>query len=292
MRRDFAALVGAAVLFAGSLVWAGQETSEDTNALDRALEAWIAAHNAHDSKALAALYTDDADGMFADGRRVNGRAEIEKAWAEVFEKNPKVRTNQAVISRRFLKPDVVVEDGKWEDSGHTEDGLPTRGFYVAVLVKQGGKWMLACDRGIVPSGTAPTRDDAASDRTKLRDALLERERASWEMTKKQDIAGLRDFYPDDFVEIMGDGTRLAKAELLEVLPDFEIQSYSLGESADLVQPSPDVATLVFTVTVRSRIGDGEPRTSTMLATSTYVRRDGRWRNVLYQETPAGSPETK
>lgn len=292
MRRPIATLAGMAALAAGALAWAGQETSDDAKALDRALEAWTAAHNAHDPKALAALYTEDADGMFPDGRRVKGRAEIETAWAEVFGKNPKVKTSQSVISRRYLKPDVVVEDGRWEDSGHTEEGLPTRGVYIAVLVKQGGNWLLACDRGIVPSGAGPTRADAAPDRTELRDALLEIERASWEMTREQDIAGLRDFYPDDFVEITGDGTRLGKAELLKVLPDFKLQSYSIGEKVDLMLPSPDVATLAFTVAVTTRIGDGEPRASSWLATSTYARRDGRWRNVLYQETPAGSPETK
>ena len=70
--------------------------------------------------------------------------------AEFFAANPEVKLKLTVISRRFIKPDVLVEDGRWEESGHTQKGLPTEGLYTTVLVKQDGKWLSVCDRTIVP----------------------------------------------------------------------------------------------------------------------------------------------
>jgi uncharacterized protein (TIGR02246 family) len=154
MRRR-AVLAGLAVLSAGALAWADQGTADDAKGLDANLAAWVAAFNAHDAKGVAATYAEDADMVVASGERMKGQASIEKGNAEFFAKNPKVQVRLSVLSRRFLKPDVVVEDGAWEESGHTEAGLPTRGLYTTVLVKQQGKWLAVCDRGMVPVSKKP-----------------------------------------------------------------------------------------------------------------------------------------
>src|SRR5437867_2736664 len=110
MRRHAVIRTGVAILFTGALVWAGQGTSDDAKALDDYLAGWTAAYNAHDAKALAALLAEEFDVVFTTGERVQGqrRADYEKGAAEYFAKNPKVKTKLSVISRRFLKPDVVV----------------------------------------------------------------------------------------------------------------------------------------------------------------------------------------
>lgn len=53
--------------------------------------------------------------------------------------------------RMRRSPDVVIEDGEWEDSG-VEPGAPTNGLYTSVLVKQKDKWVIVCDRSMVPFG--------------------------------------------------------------------------------------------------------------------------------------------
>lgn len=127
--------------------------------------------------------------------------------------------------------------------------------------------------------------DEPSSQAKLRDALMAIEKSSWEMGKQEDVAGQRDLYPDDVVLILGDGARLGKADLLKADPDPRLLDYSFGEPVDIVAFSPDLATLIFPVTVTSSVNGGEPETARMLASSTYLRRDGKWWNVLYQETP-------
>ena len=137
-----------------AVAWAGQGAADDQKALDELVRAWDAAFNAHDARALAAHYTEDADQVLPTGDWVKGRAAIKKGHAENFAKNPDVKTKTSVLSRRFLTPDVVVEDGQWEDTGLTEKGLPTKGLYSAVLVKQGGNWLIVCERVSAPSTKA------------------------------------------------------------------------------------------------------------------------------------------
>lgn len=154
MRRHAVLLTGVAVMFAGALVWAGQGTADDAKDLDESLEAYVAGFNAHDAKAVAALYTEDADVVLPTGGRQKGRAAIEKGLAEDFAANPGLKITLSVASRRFIKPDVVMEDGTWKESGLTRQGLATQGLYAAVLVKQRETWLILCERGMVPVNEA------------------------------------------------------------------------------------------------------------------------------------------
>jgi hypothetical protein len=50
--------------------------------------------------------------------------------------------------------------------------------------------------------------------------------------------------------------------------------------------SRDAAVLIYRVTSRGAARFARTETSKVLATSLYVRRDSKWWNVLYQETPS------
>ena len=145
MRRHRMALVGVSALFAAAVAWAGQGPADDEKALDAYVKAWETACNAHDAKALAALYTEDAESVMPDGQRVEGRAAIEKSFAESFDKNPKVKTKLTVISRQFIKSDVAIEDGLQENSGADRDIISGQeSLYVGR--RQAG-WKVAGGRG-------------------------------------------------------------------------------------------------------------------------------------------------
>ena len=103
--------------------------------------------------ALSRLYSEDADGVFGYEDILHGREAIEKHWADFFSKNPQVKTKQVAVRRRAVTPTVVVEDGMWEEFGHTDKealAQPKKGLWVALLVKKGGRWLITCDRGFSP----------------------------------------------------------------------------------------------------------------------------------------------
>ena len=154
MKRQVLMVTGAAVLFAGVFACATQGALEEKKTLDEALEVWATTFDSHNAKALALEYAEDADLMLATGERYKGRAAIENGFVEFFSKNPDVRVKFSDVSRKFLTPDIVIEDGKWEETGHKEVGLPKKGFYTAILVKRNGKWLVVHDRGYVPVSKA------------------------------------------------------------------------------------------------------------------------------------------
>ena len=131
----------------------------------------------------------------------------------------------------------------------------------------------------------PARADEPADRAKLRTLLLEHKKEGWEMLKRKDVAAMRDDFLDDAVLIFHDGSRFSKAEFLKITPDFQLDSYAIEGKVDVLFLTPDAATLVYRITYKSALKDEKPRTVTVLASSTYVRRSGKWLYMFYQETP-------
>jgi uncharacterized protein (TIGR02246 family) len=121
----------------------------DEKAIRQLNEAFVAAFNKGDIKAMAATYAPDADFLSAEGKRVKGRAELEKYFAKGFAENKGLKLKHSDSSIRFLKPDVAVDAGTWEITGRP-GGKATKGLYTAVWMKQDGKWLVVYDRPMVP----------------------------------------------------------------------------------------------------------------------------------------------
>jgi uncharacterized protein (TIGR02246 family) len=112
-------------------------------------EAFVVAFNKGDIKAMAATYAKDADFLSAEGKRVKGRAALEKYFAKGFAENKGLKLKHSDSSIRFLKPDVAVDVGTWEITGHL-GGKAAKGFYTAVWMKRDGQWVVVHDRPMVP----------------------------------------------------------------------------------------------------------------------------------------------
>jgi uncharacterized protein (TIGR02246 family) len=120
----------------------------------RLLETW----NAHNMKAFAALFRDDAEfvnvyGMWWTGReRIH--AEHEAAHATVFRRSRLSATETRV---KFVRPDVASLHMLWHLTGlflPSGQALPDRkGVLVCVLAKNAGEWRIAVAQNtdIVPA---------------------------------------------------------------------------------------------------------------------------------------------
>ena len=125
---------------------------------------------------------------------------------------------------------------------------------------------------------------AQDDKTKLRDALMELEIASWQYTKDKNPAGMNGFLADDAVLLFFDGSRYTKAQMMKF--EFDVASFNVDRaSAQLLMASPDVAILLYKVTYASGAKGSKPVTATVSASDAYVRRGGKWLSLYYQETP-------
>lgn len=133
---------------------------------------------------------------------------------------------------------------------------------------------------------APMAMAQQTDSAALLAALLKLESESWQFLKDRDVAAAKNYLGDDALLIFGDGTRFTKEQYLKVMPDFRLDSITIAPGAEIKVWTPDVATLLYRVTYASAMKDAKATAMKAMAASTYVRRNGKWLSVLYQETPA------
>ena len=124
-----------------------------------------------------------------------------------------------------------------------------------------------------------------ADPAALLATLMELEKGSWQFVKSRNLAGMQNYLADDGLLIFGDGSRYSKAEFLKVIPDFRLDSFTIDPKAEVKVWTPDVATLLYRITYASAMKDAKAVTLKVTSASTYVRRNGKWWSVLYQETP-------
>jgi uncharacterized protein (TIGR02246 family) len=123
----------------------GAKSNADESALRELTNKFTTAWNQHDSKALTALWAQDATAINPSGRRASGRAEITKLFQDehtTFMKSSQGTMN--IESFRFPKPGFAFLDIGMELSGMVApDGKPmgTQKIHVVALAtKQGKTW--------------------------------------------------------------------------------------------------------------------------------------------------------
>jgi uncharacterized protein (TIGR02246 family) len=126
-----------------------QDRATDREAIHKAGEAFAAAFEKGDAKAIGALWTDGAEYVGEDGTTLLGRAKIEKAFAEALKDGPPAKVQADVRSVRFPSRDTAVEEGFLRHHPNGA-GLPSSTRYQTVLVREDGKWLIAHSREWAP----------------------------------------------------------------------------------------------------------------------------------------------
>ncbi len=154
----FSCLIGSAL--ACSVIWQAPQLSwgssaEDEAAIRKSDEAYIAAYNKHDAKALAALWSPEAVYIDPDtGSEAVGREEIEKEFAATFAGLKDAKLEIKANAVKFLSPNVAVESGIARIIRPQEE--PDESTYSALFVKREGKWLIdRVSEEETPVATAP-----------------------------------------------------------------------------------------------------------------------------------------
>src|SRR5262249_28046263 len=85
--------------------------SADEAAVRKTAQEFARAFNKGDAKAMAALFTKDAEYDGPDDEPIRGRDALEKAYAEFFKKNPKATIDVKIESIRLIGRHTAVEEG-------------------------------------------------------------------------------------------------------------------------------------------------------------------------------------
>ena len=85
---------------------------QNEKAIQAATAAFVKAYNAGDARAIAALFTEDAESIDEDGTLVQGKQAIGDSFAQTFAATPGGKMEIRTKSLRFLSPDVAKEEGR------------------------------------------------------------------------------------------------------------------------------------------------------------------------------------
>jgi uncharacterized protein (TIGR02246 family) len=204
------AVAGCLVVLAPLVSRADQ--AEDEAAIRANAEAYAAAYNKHDAKAVAAMWSPDAVYTHpATGEEAVGREAIEKVFAESLADLGEAKLEVKVDSVQFVSPNVAIENGTARIVRPKEE--PEESNYTAVNVKRDGKWLL--DRVTEEEPPAP----APSNYERLKD--LEWMVGSWvdqdeNATIQTDCAWTKNqnFMNRSFAVVVGDQVDLAGIQII------------------------------------------------------------------------------
>ena len=145
------ALVGLALVFSTAAF--AQQSAEE--AIRNRVKQYVAAYNAGDADALAAIYATDGTHTYALGFTHRGRTEIAKGLKEQFA-GPMKGTSISItpLHIRAISPQVAVEEASFVLSGLKDPSggaaPPINGFCLGVYQKKGNQWFAVAVQCMVP----------------------------------------------------------------------------------------------------------------------------------------------
>jgi uncharacterized protein (TIGR02246 family) len=117
-----------------------------TKELQDAIDKYVAAYNTGSVDQVMSHWAENADFVDIRGRFHEGRDLVSALFRRGFANNPGRQLKLEPAARKFLSPDVAMDDGILELTG--ADGEKDRGRYTVVWTKVNGKWLIRSARDI------------------------------------------------------------------------------------------------------------------------------------------------
>ena len=120
----------------------------------------------------------------------------------------------------------------------------------------------------------------------LTDDLVALEKAGWTAWSKGDAQAFNDLISEDAVQaVAGGGITAGRDKIMADVGSHgcEVEGFAFHD-AKVRQLSPDIALLSYTAT-QDATCEGKKLPGKVYSTAVYVRKDGKWWSVNYQETP-------
>ena len=141
--------VFAVVLLAGFLLAQG---GGDDAAVRAVVARYVAARQHSDEKAIAALFTSDADQLVSSGEWRKGKEAVVRGTLASSQSTGGIRTI-TVESVRFLSADIALADGRYEIAEMKSGG--TRNMWTTIILKRtAAGWRIAAIRNMLPAPAA------------------------------------------------------------------------------------------------------------------------------------------
>ncbi len=140
-------------LSAGAFAADNNSATADEGAIRSAIASYVSAFNKGDAAAVAAHWSKSGEWIDPEGTPIQGREAIEKEMKAYFAGDKKPQIELIGLSVQFLAPSVAVEQG---DAIVIRPGeAASESSYLAVHVRENGKWHLNSVRELAPRPMPP-----------------------------------------------------------------------------------------------------------------------------------------
>ena len=130
--------------------------------------------------------------------------------------------------------------------------------------------------------------EGVDEKDAVRDQLISMEKQSWVAWQGHDGKFFDQYLADDHVEAEPGGFSNKKDVVNGVASGIcKVETYSLGE-IKFTRISEDAAILNYQAEQKTNCGPAQVPTPALVS-SVFVRRNGRWLNILFQQTPLSKP---
>jgi uncharacterized protein (TIGR02246 family) len=142
---------------------------------------------------------------------------------------------------------------------------------------------LAQQPAMAPKSSESRQSGSLSADSGLKDMFEAKVKVEWEALKNKDRKAYAELLADDYegVEVDGRGER-NKIQTLNELADENVYNYTLW-GVKLIPLGPDAALVIYEVTMQFP-PKAQVRYSRVYITELWVKRDGQWKELHYQET--------
>ena len=124
----------------------------DQEALFSTAETFVNAYNKGEAKAIADLFSSNAEYIDEQGYRFHGRAAIEQAFVACLSEHKGAQMEMTIHSIRLVAPGVAIEDGTTTVTSGKLSAAPIETNYTATHLKTNGKWQTVSVRETAPKG--------------------------------------------------------------------------------------------------------------------------------------------
>lgn len=213
MKRVYLACV--AILCCTS--WLGTNNCAADQAADEAAirkndEAYVAAYNRHDAKAIAAMWSPEAVYMDPDtGEAAVGRDAIEKVFAGTLADMKDAKLEIDVKSIKFVSPNVAIETGVARVVRPKTE--PETSTYTAVNVKREGKWLLDRISEEEPAAPPPSNYEHLKDLEWMVGSWVDRDEQATIQTDCEWTKN-KNFMTRSFAMVIGDRINMAGMQII------------------------------------------------------------------------------
>ena len=149
---------------------------------------------------------------------------------------------------------------------------------------RGAMWIVAALLSTL-LGATPASAEKLTTGDPLARELVGHERAAWDKYARRDLEGSRPLLADDYADVQGDGSVLDREGHLAFVPQADVEWFEL-DRFHVIRLAHDAALVTYRARARDRGAKGPPYQADV--TSGWSRRDGRWLNTFYRETPTAS----